>query len=993
MSSGPVTLMILPALMGLVASIALLHLWLWLGRRRDFLPLWVAAWCGVTLMFVAGRQMQLTADFAGAAIAGARLSWLAALALFPVIISLGHILAGRSPALRVVLPVAALNAVLAVLAYTTGLFVTDDVTIRRDLVMGVDFLSPVPGPLPAAMAPYILVVFAYVWFTGIRHLSAAEPGERRMVRAGFTLYVVFALNDVLYAARILPTARVFDLGFVVVAMGLAHLFIRRHNRLQAHLEDAVGERTRQLDALVRAGQTLMEGLDREATLQRIVEEAKRITETPHVALLLVDRDAGVIRLAAGASGALPSGFQVPLGQGYAGAIAVTGEPLFVPDAANDPRNVIADRDRAAGIRTYLGLPVKKGSEVLGVLTVKTVVDREYAPEEIAYLSSFASQAAMAIDNARLYEAATRRGQRLAALAVLTEGLTATLAVDELLDRVVREAAVLFGSSAARLWLLEDNGQFLSLRASAGERVPVTGVVRMQVGEGLMGRIAATRTPLVIDDLEKAPERRNAARQRAEGTVAFAGVPLVLGSRVVGALGLGLRERRRFGHEELSLLQSLANHAAIAIENARLYRLLEQRGERLAALVRVARRLTSGLELQEVLRSISSAAAETFGGEAGFRVVEGSELVRVAATPGAREVMRLERIEIGQSASGRVAASGEPLVITDVAADPSVLPRHREGAQPERTGSLMCVPVRSGARILGTLNVYGERGYRFDESAVALAMSLADQAGIAIENARLYAALKTRVERLETLTRLNRLISASLDMKQVLQEIARAASQLVEVEVASFWLADDRTRTLDLVGFSASSPDLHAGYPVETVEFDRGLIGWVATHRRAMREPDVTADARLSPASHAWLRAHGLRSYYGVPVVHEGELLAVLGLVGRRPFQLEPEDENLVQAFVAQAAVAIRNASLYAAEGAARRDAELALAQVKQLQGMLPICAYCKKIRNDRNYWESIEGYIGERSQATFSHGICPDCRDTVVAAQMEEFRRLRSQGG
>ena len=60
---------------------------------------------------------------------------------------------------------------------------------------------------------------------------------------------------------------------------------------------------------------------------------------------------------------------------------------------------------------------------------------------------------------------------------------------------------------------------------------------------------------------------------------------------------------------------------------------------------------------------------------------------------------------------------------------------------------------------------------------------------------------------------------------------------------------------------------------------------------------------------------------------------------------------------------------------------------------MPICAYCKKIRNDRNYWESIEGYIGERSQATFSHGICPECRDTVVAAQMEEFRRLRSQGG
>src|SRR5688572_11864923 len=127
MSSGPATLMLVPALMGVVVYIALLHLWLWLGRRRDPLPLWVAAWCGVTLMFVSGRQMQLTAELPSSAIAGARLSWLAALALFPVIISIGHVLAGRSPALRVVVPVAAVNAALAVLVYSTGLFVTQDI--------------------------------------------------------------------------------------------------------------------------------------------------------------------------------------------------------------------------------------------------------------------------------------------------------------------------------------------------------------------------------------------------------------------------------------------------------------------------------------------------------------------------------------------------------------------------------------------------------------------------------------------------------------------------------------------------------------------------------------------------------------------------------------------------------------------------------------------------------------------------------------------------
>jgi sigma-B regulation protein RsbU (phosphoserine phosphatase) len=71
-----------------------------------------------------------------------------------------------------------------------------------------------------------------------------------------------------------------------------------------------------------------------------------------------------------------------------------------------------------------------------------------------------------------------------------------------------------------------------------------------------------------------------------------------------------------------------------------------------------------------------------------------------------------------------------------------------------------------------------------------------------------------------------------------------------------------------------------------------------------------------------------------------------------------------------------------------RTLETALAQVKQLQGLLPMCTYCKKVRNDQSYWEQIEVYISERSEATFSHGICPSCRETIVAPELEKWRKL-----
>lgn len=164
---------------------------------------------------------------------------------------------------------------------------------------------------------------------------------------------------------------------------------------------------------------------------------------------------------------------------------------------------------------------------------------------------------------------------------------------------------------------------------------------------------------------------------------------------------------------------------------------ERRQESLRALVEVTRRLTRGLDPSVVLGGISEAAAAVLGGEAAFRLVEGEFLVRTGATTGAEAVMPRERLRIGESLSGRVAATGEPIVSADIAADDRIIPEQRATLRDDRVGALLCVPIRVGSRILGTLNVYRERGHRFDDDAIALARSLADQAGIALENARIY----------------------------------------------------------------------------------------------------------------------------------------------------------------------------------------------------------------------------------------------------------------
>ncbi len=1158
---------LIPPLMGVAAYLTLHNLWIWQGRRAERLNLWVSLWCANSLVYLASHYAQVTATLPQTAVLGGRLAWTSALALILVTLGMSHALGGLAPPRRLLWGIAIVDAGLALVLWLTGAFVSDRAYVRTDL-LGFQYMAPVPGPFLPVLVPYVLWVFVHAW----RALGRGEMsrGERRAIRAGFVVYLALALNDLLHSARLIQSIRVFDVGFVAVGVGFTYMLVRRHNRLAAGLEAEVAVRTRDLEtrraelsALVETGQAVMGGLDLGSTLDRIVERARRITGSPHVKLLLVDREAGVLRMGALSGGSVPPGFQVPLGQSYSGTVAVTGEPLFISDTQRDPRNLLAERDREQGIVTYLGLPVKKGEEILGVLTINTEAPREYSAEELAYLGSFADQAAIAIDNAGLYSAAEERGKRLATLAALTKGLVATRPLDDLLHEVVRSASALFAPSAARIWLMDEAGETISLRARAGDVSEVVGATRLQVGQGMIGRIAASGAPLVIEDLESHADRVNVERHRAEGLVSFAGVPLLAGDRRLGALGIASRRRRRFGAEDMSLLQALADHAATAIDGARLFAAARDLTEEIRALHDTGTALTSTLDLASVLDSITASAIALTGahGASVFELSPGEDLLHLRSSRGIDPNLTPQVLRLGQGAAGAASARRETVWSDDILARPLAGYENEAPGRGKTLGelttergyrALLAVPLVSRDTVFGAICLYWYEPHAPGEREIRLLGAFARHAAVALEHARLHASLRRRVERLETLTRISRTLLSSLDLDGVLNEIARSAAELMGVPVASFWRVDEGSRTTRLVGFS--DPTLEADWAARALPFDQGVIGWVATHRRSLHVPDGVESGRFVDPD--WWRAHRLTSFYGIPVMHEDSLVAVLALNGREPFRFDAEDEALLSAFVAQAAVAIHNASLYAsqgrqldrvralarinrvlsstldrsrvldeiaraaakladarfvsiwladeatqtltmgsasdpginadwekttlpfgtsgvgwvaahrrtlrvddtyaddrfvdpdwrrrhglkaflgipvmyegglagvlslggpepvsrepedeallsafaaqaavaihnaslfeAEGEARRGAELALAQVRQLQGLLPICAYCKKIRDDSNYWQTVESYIGQRSAATFSHGICPDCKEKIVKPEMERFRR------
>jgi PAS domain S-box-containing protein len=238
----------------------------------------------------------------------------------------------------------------------------------------------------------------------------------------------------------------------------------------------------------------------------------------------------------------------------------------------------------------------------------------------------------------------------------------------------------------------------------------------------------------------------------------------------------------------------------------------------------------------------------------------------------------------------------------------------------------------------------------------------------------------RLARLRGLARLSGLIASSLDLDEVLSEIARAAAELMDAEAVGLWVADEAARTLEPRAFSDER--LAATYPRRRIEFDEGLPGWVAAHREPLIVPDVFADSRILSVD--WFRQHGLRSAYVVPIVHRDALLGVLALNGRVAFDLAPEDREMLETFVGQAALAIRNARLYA-EAREARDF------LRSIAAHSPAGIVATDIKGRVTYWSPrAQELLGYRSEEVLGRPVAELQRGGLESARAL-MQRLRAE--
>ena len=309
-------------------------------------------------------------------------------------------------------------------------------------------------------------------------------------------------------------------------------------------------------------------LDLNDLLAELLVRIRDVLGADTAAVLLRDelRNELVARAAVGLEEEVERGVRIPIGGGFAGRIAAERRPIVLDDV--DHADVLNPILREKGIKSLAGVPLVFGNEVLGVLHVGTLTPREFTKDDVELLEVVADRVAVAIEHARLFEAERRGRTRLEQVHSVMETTLANLGFDELVgELLVRLRSILQVDTAAVLMLDEATNELVA-RAAVGLEEEVEQSVRIPVGGGFAGRVAAEARPIVLDDVDHANVLNPILRNK--GVKSLLGVPLIASDSVIGVLHVGTLTPRFFDSEDQELLQLVGSRAAIAIEGARLH---------------------------------------------------------------------------------------------------------------------------------------------------------------------------------------------------------------------------------------------------------------------------------------------------------------------------------------------------------------------------------------------------------------------------------------
>lgn len=326
--------------------------------------------------------------------------------------------------------------------------------------------------------------------------------------------------------------------------------------------------TDQLNRLQAVTDIALAHLELEELLGQLLVRVRDALLADTCAILMLDNETDelVARAAVGIEEEVETGVRIPLGGGFAGRVAATKAPVILPDV--DHSDVLNPILLQKGIKSLLGVPLLISGDVLGVMHVGSLTPREFDAADVELLQLVGDRVALAIEHARAFDAERKARLRLEQIQSVTDATISVLELDALLaELLVRIRAVLEVDTVAFLLTDRDRNELVA-RAALGIEEEVEQGVRIPIGRGFAGRVAASKAPVFLPDVDTADVLNPILREK--GIKSLLGVPLLARDEVIGVLHVGSLTPRMFSRDDTELLQLVAERAALAIERTQLH---------------------------------------------------------------------------------------------------------------------------------------------------------------------------------------------------------------------------------------------------------------------------------------------------------------------------------------------------------------------------------------------------------------------------------------
>ncbi|MBI5296010.1 MAG: PAS domain S-box protein [Chloroflexi bacterium] len=667
----------------------------------------------------------------------------------------------------------------------------------------------------------------------------------------------------------------------------------------ARLFEAEQQRRHEAETLREVATAVASTLDEETAIQVILEQLSKVVPFKSASVQILGD--GYLEIVGGVGWPDPS--------------AVKG--LHFPVPGDNPNTVVIQEKRPyllknassnfgpfhqpphAHIHSWLGVPLIVRDHVIGMLAVDHSEKDFYTAEHAHLVETFAIQAAIAIENARLFAAEQNQRLREASMLDLMTLAASSLDLDVVNQNILSRIIKLIPCDSGTIQILKEDRLRISAAIGFETRVIKPGNTLLVDDFPLNARIITSKQPIRLDNVKNNDNYRWIPG--ISNICSFMGIPILFKGEIIGIVTLDSSLDARFTKEDEELGLAIATNAANAIGNARLFELEQQRRQEAENMRLAASAITSTLDARQVLETILIALQQVVPYHSATMFLLENETVKIAATQGLSDPeAALQRVF---PADNRLFLamneSNQPIILYDAQVDPRF-----EKWIAEDVRGWMGVPLITHGSIVGYITLDSDKTGNFDENAAELAQTFASQAAIAIDNARLYEETRRRLSELEVVSRVSFALRSTQDPNRMLPTLMKEILRSMETDAASIWLYNPRTYMLDRVIASGwqNEIDIKSLHPHESI------VG----HVYQTGEVHLIQDFPKDPYTHPVLADQKGEGWGGiaVPIRTTSQTIGAVIVAVPQPRKVEHHQAQLLITLAEIAGSAIHRAQLY-----------------------------------------------------------------------------------